>query len=45
MKLQQVLSVTRKAVDEFQMIQKGDKIAVGVDASNGYVPLTAERIS
>ena len=30
MKLQQLLSVTRKAVDEFQMIQEGDKIAVGV---------------
>ena len=28
MKLQQLLSVTRKAVDEFHMIQEGDKIAV-----------------
>lgn len=30
MKLQQMLSVVRKAIDEFQMIQEGDKIAVGV---------------
>ena len=30
MKLQQMLSIVRKAVDEFQMIQPGDKIAVGV---------------
>ena len=30
MKLQQLLSYTRKAVDEYQMIQPGDKIAVGL---------------
>lgn len=30
MKLQQLLSFTRKAVDEYQMIEKGDKIAVGI---------------
>lgn len=30
MKLQQLLSYTRKAVDDFQMIQSGDKIAVGI---------------
>lgn len=30
MKLQQLLSVVRKAIDEFQMIQTGDRIAVGV---------------
>ena len=28
MKLQQLLSHTRKAVDEYQMIQEGDHIAV-----------------
>ena len=30
MKLQQLLSHTRKAVDEYQMIQEGDHIAVGI---------------
>lgn len=30
MKLQQLLSFTRKAVDEYQMIDEGDKIAVGI---------------
>ena len=30
MKLQQLLSYTRKAVDDYQMIEEGDKIAVGV---------------
>ena len=30
MKLQQLLSYTRKAVDTYQLIDEGDKIAVGV---------------
>ena len=30
MKLQQLLSLTRKAVDEYQMIETGDRIAVGI---------------
>lgn len=30
MKLQQLLSLTRKAVDEYQLIDTGDKIAVGI---------------
>ena len=30
MKLQKLLSLTRKAVDEFRLIDPGDKIAVGV---------------
>ncbi len=30
MKLQQLLSYTRRAVDDFHMIEKGDKIAVGL---------------
>ena len=31
MKLQKLLSLTRKAVDEFGLIDAGNKIAVGVD--------------
>lgn len=38
MKLQQLLSFTRKAVDEYQMIETGDKIAVGI--SGGKDSLT-----
>lgn len=30
MKLQQLLSYTRRAVDDYHMIQKGDRIAVGI---------------
>ena len=30
MKLQRLLSLTRQAVDEFHMIEEGDKIAVGI---------------
>ena len=30
MKLQQLLSYTRKAVDEYQMIEEGVRIAVGI---------------
>ena len=30
MRLQQVLSYVRRAVDDYQMIQEGDKIAVGI---------------
>ncbi|HBA51019.1 MAG TPA: tRNA 2-thiocytidine(32) synthetase TtcA, partial [Lachnospiraceae bacterium] len=30
MKLQQVLSYVRKAVDDYKMIEAGDKIAVGI---------------
>ena len=38
MKLQQLLSLTRKAVDEYQMIETGDRIAVGI--SGGKDSLT-----
>ncbi len=38
MKLQQLLSFTRKAVDEYNMIQENDKIAVGI--SGGKDSLT-----
>ena len=38
MKLQQLLSYTRKAVDEYQLIENGDKIAIGI--SGGKDSLT-----
>lgn len=38
MKLQQLLSYTRKAVDDYQLIEEGDKIAVGI--SGGKDSLT-----
>ena len=38
MKLQQLLSYTRKAVDEYQLIEEGDKIAIGI--SGGKDSLT-----
>lgn len=38
MKLQKLMSLTRKAVDEFHMIEPGDKIAVGI--SGGKDSLT-----
>jgi len=38
MKLQQLMSLTRKAIDEYQMIDRGDKIAVGI--SGGKDSLT-----
>lgn len=30
MKLQQLMSFVRRAIDDFQMIEEGDKIAVGI---------------
>lgn len=39
MKLQQVLSITRKAIDDFQMIDCGDKIAVGVSGGKDSLTL------
>ena len=33
MQLQRLLSYTRKAVDEYQMIEEGDHIAVGSPAA------------
>ena len=39
MKLQQLLSFTRKAVDEYQMIQEGDHIAVGISGGNDSLTL------
>lgn len=39
MKLQQLLSRTRKAVDEYQMIQEGDHIAVGISGGKDSLTL------
>lgn len=39
MKLQQLLSYTRKAVDEYQMIQSGDRIAVGISGGKDSLTL------
>ena len=39
MKLQQLLSFTRKAVDEYQMIEAGDKIAVRISGGKDSLTL------
>ena len=39
MKLQQLLSYTRKAVDEYQMIEDGDHIAVGISGGKDSLTL------
>lgn len=39
MKLQQVLSVVRKAVDDYQMIEEGDKIAIGISGGKDSLTL------
>lgn len=39
MKLQQLLSLTRKAVDEYQMIETGDCIAVGISGGKDSLTL------
>ena len=39
MKLQKLMSLTRKAVDEFRMIQSGDKIAVGISGGKDSLTL------
>lgn len=39
MKLQQLLSFTRKAVDEYAMIQEGDHIAVGISGGKDSLTL------
>ena len=39
MKLQQLLSYTRKAVDDYQMIEAGDKIAIGISGGKDSLAL------
>lgn len=39
MKLQKLLSYTRQAVDEYEMIQEGDKIAVGISGGKDSLTL------
>ncbi len=39
MKLQKLMSLTRKAVDEFRMIQPGDRIAVGISGGKDSLTL------
>lgn len=39
MKLQQVLSYTRKAVDDYHMIQEGDRIAIGISGGKDSLTL------
>lgn len=39
MKLQKLLSYTRQAVDEYEMIQNGDKIAVGISGGKDSLTL------
>ena len=39
MKLQRLLSFTRKAVDDYEMIQSGDKIAVGISGGKDSLTL------
>ena len=44
MKLQRLLSLTRKAIDDYQMIQENDKIAVGISGGKMFVAADAQPV-
>ena len=39
MKLQNLLSLTRKAIDDYDMINEGDKIAIGISGGKDSLTL------
>ena len=39
MKLQQLMSYTRRAIDDYDMIEDGDKIAVGISGGKDSLTL------
>ena len=39
MKLQQVLSYTRRAIDDYHMIEEGDRIAIGISGGKDSLTL------
>ena len=39
MKIQQLYSVVRKAIDEYEMIDEGDKIAIGISGGKDSLTL------
>lgn len=49
MKLQRLLSLLRQAIDQYQMIESGDHIAIGISGGKDsltllYGPITAPEI-
>ena len=41
--IKRILSYTRRAIDDYEMIKAGDKIAVGADLSGGMVAIKGWR--
>ena len=39
MKLQQLMSYTRRAIDDYNMIQDGDRIAIGISGGKDSLTL------
>ena len=39
MKLQRLMSLARKAIDDYQMIEEGDKIAIGISGGKDSLAL------
>ena len=44
MKLQQLYSYTRKAIDHYQLIESGDKIAIGISGGKDSLTLLSPKI-